>query len=158
MVLATNGSISYNHLTLIWDKTFTIKSERKARLVESGEGVIIPTTTLKKISLHDEKKELEFHLHVQPRCYPSKTNCVNKTDAFEVIGQPQLYILATAITPKNKQLKEETKSRKQPALNNDANVDIVANFQYLRDQLLDNENDLTRELNTLQCEKKKSCT
>ena len=156
VVPATNGSISHNHLTLIWDKTFTIKSERKARLVESGEGVIIPTTILNKFRLHDEKKELEFHLHVQPRCYPSKTNCVNKTDAFEVIGQPQLYILATAIIPKEKQIKEETNSRKQQALNNDANVDIVANFQYLRDQLLDNENDLTRELNTLQCEKRKA--
>ena len=104
---ATNGSISHNHLTLIWDKTFTIKSERKARLVESGEGVIIQTTTLNKFRLHDEKKELEFHLHVQPRCYPSKTNCVNKTDAFEVIGQPQLYILATPIIRKAKQIKEE---------------------------------------------------
>ncbi|EFX63573.1 hypothetical protein DAPPUDRAFT_119105 [Daphnia pulex] len=34
---ATAGSISHNHLTLIWDKTFTVKSEPKARLFLDNE-------------------------------------------------------------------------------------------------------------------------
>jgi hypothetical protein len=152
---ATAGSISHNHLTLIWDKTFTVKSEPKARLVESGVAIIITTGTPNKFRMHDEEKELEFHIQItNKRCLPPLTTCDVKADAFDVIGQPKLYIFTTPIIPKNSSLEEG--SRKRPVLKEDASIDVVANFQYLRDQLLDNENDLTREIENLQCEKRKA--
>ncbi|EFX74023.1 hypothetical protein DAPPUDRAFT_109336 [Daphnia pulex] len=152
---ATAGSISHNHLTLIWDKTFTVKSEPKARLVESGVAIIITTGTSNKFRMHDEEKELEFHIQItNKRCLPPLTTCDVKADAFDVIGQPKLYIFTTPIIPKNSSLEEG--SRKRPVLKEDASIDVVANFQYFRDQLLDNANDLTQEIENLQCEKRKA--
>ncbi|EFX60765.1 hypothetical protein DAPPUDRAFT_123048, partial [Daphnia pulex] len=116
---ATAGSISHNHLTLIWDKTFTVKSEPNARLVESGVAIIITTGTSNKFRMHDEEKELEFHIHItNKRCLPPLTTCDVKADAFDVIGQTKLYIFTTPIIPKNSSLEEG--SRKRPVLKEDA--------------------------------------
>ncbi|KZS01632.1 Uncharacterized protein APZ42_001656, partial [Daphnia magna] len=37
---AKSGNLSHNHLTLVWDKTYTQKSQHTLRIVESGTGTL----------------------------------------------------------------------------------------------------------------------
>ncbi|EFX63785.1 hypothetical protein DAPPUDRAFT_118847 [Daphnia pulex] len=62
MASAAAGSLSHNHITLVWDKSFTQRTTPRSRLFESGVGSISSLGSSGKLRLHDEGKELEFHL------------------------------------------------------------------------------------------------
>ena len=152
IVSAAAGSYSHNHLTLIWDKTFTTVSEHKARNIENGTGTIL--TTGEKFRLHDEEKELEFHLVLNKRCFPPNQPCATKADAFDIIGQPMLYVYTTPVLDRKQKL--NSLPAQIPSLKIDSNIDVIANFQYGRDQIIDQQNDLTRVLEIIQCDSRKA--
>ena len=150
---ASAGSLSHNHITLVWDKSFTQQSKPKAHLLESGAGTLMPFGSSNKLRLHDVSKELEFHLVRNKRCLPPLVDCSSKVDAYDVIGQPKLFLIIT--TKVNHSATNAT--FKSPQLFKTAgNIDILANIQYIKDQLIDHANDLVRVIDTLQCQSRKA--
>ena len=148
---ATSGGLMHNHLTLIWDKTYTQTSEPKARELEAGEATLKYIGIPGKYRLTDDFNELIFHLTLNPRCIPSHLPCTRKTVAFDVIGQADVFIITTPVTPQNISLKEAHRHTLEAD-----RLDVLANIQYMRDKLIDHENELAHAIASLQCDSRKA--
>ncbi|KAI9554948.1 hypothetical protein GHT06_020229 [Daphnia sinensis] len=149
---ATTGVLSHNHLTLMWDKTYTHSTEHEYQLVESGDGTLIKQTgDEKKFRLQDDNNQLDFHLILQPSCNLAPS-CTNKTSHFHIIGHPKLFILTGNVKENSSVL---TATTKQPPSSAEI-VKTPANLQYIRNQLTDHENELARLIQTLQCDSRKA--
>ncbi|XP_045025162.1 uncharacterized protein LOC123469880 [Daphnia magna] len=117
---ATAGNLSHNHLTLVWDTTYTHHTAPINRLVESGVGTLT--------------RQLE-----------------DRTSAYDVVGQPKLYILTGEIKENSSSASTTT-----PPPPNAEIFHIPANIQYIRDKLTDHENELARLIQILQCDSRKA--
>ncbi|KAK4006715.1 hypothetical protein OUZ56_011873 [Daphnia magna] len=73
------------------------------------------------------------------------------TAAYDVVGQPKLYILTGDIKENSSSASTPT----PPPPNADI-FNIPANIQYIRDQLTDHENELARLIQILQCDSRKA--
>lgn len=149
---ATAGNLSHNHLTLVWDTTYTHHTAPINRLVESGVGTL--TRQLegeKSFRLQDDENQLDFHLTLRPPCLPLQPNCTNRTSAYDVVGQPKLYLLTGEIKENSSSASTTT-----PPPPNAEIFSIPANIQYIRDQLTDHENELARLIQILQCDSRKA--
>jgi hypothetical protein len=153
MASAAAGSLSHNHITLVWDKSFTQRTTPKSRLLESGVGSISSLGSSGKLRLHDEGKELEFHLVKKQRCPPPKIECDKKVDSYDVIGQPKLFVMVKTTSEKNS---SSTPFKSPQLFKPVGNVDVIANMQFIKDQLIDYSNDLVRVIETLQCDSRKA--
>ncbi|EFX74013.1 hypothetical protein DAPPUDRAFT_109346 [Daphnia pulex] len=131
MASAAAGSLSHNHITLVWDKSFMQKTTLRLRLLESGIGSIFSLGSSGKLRLHDEGKELEFQLEKKQRCPPPKIECDRKVDSYDVIGQPKLFVMVKVSTSEKILL-------------------------FIKDQLIDYSNDLVRVIENLQCDSRKA--
>ncbi|KAK4030293.1 hypothetical protein OUZ56_023281 [Daphnia magna] len=59
---AKSGNLSHNHLTLVWDKTYTQKSKHTLLIVESGTGTLTKKLGDEKyFRLLDDRRQLDFH-------------------------------------------------------------------------------------------------
>ncbi|KZR96199.1 Uncharacterized protein APZ42_009600, partial [Daphnia magna] len=83
----------------------------------------------------DDDHQLDFHLTLRSPCLPLQHNCTNwygtnRTSAYDVVGQPKLYILTG-------EMKENSSSASTttPPPPNAEIFSIPANIQYIRDQL-----------------------
>jgi hypothetical protein len=148
---ATTGGLMHNHLTLIWDKTYTQTSDPKARVLETGIAALKFIGIPGKYHLTDEDNELVFHLVLNPRCIPTHQQCARKTGAFDVIGQPDIYVVTVPVKPTNISLKDIHKHT--PEIDK---VDVTANLQYMRDKIIDHENELAHAIASLQCDSRKA--
>ncbi|EFX78906.1 hypothetical protein DAPPUDRAFT_245644 [Daphnia pulex] len=147
----TTGGLMHNHLTLIWDKTYTQTSDPKASVLETGIAALKYIGIPGKYRLTDEDNELVFHLVLNPRCIPTHQQCARKTRAFDVIGQPDIYVVTVPVKPTNISLKEIHKHT--PEIDK---VDITANLQYMRDKIIDHENELAHAIASFQCDSRKA--
>ncbi|KZS03399.1 Uncharacterized protein APZ42_033845 [Daphnia magna] len=149
---ATAGNLSHNHLTLVWDTTYTHHTAPNNRLVESGVGTLTRQMEGEKsFRLQDDDNQLDFHLTLRPPCLPLQPNCTNRTSAYDVVGQPKLYILTGEIKENSSSASTTT-----PPPPNAEIFNIPANIQYIRDQLTDHENELARLIQILQCDSRKA--
>ena len=152
MASADTGYLAHNHLTVVWDKTYTQIFPLTARRVESGIGKLI-----KKIGqnlnfrLQDNVQQLEFHLTFQPRCNDFSIDCQKKESAFDIIGQPHLFLKTSTII---NTFPEETLSESTPSIDKIAN--FQATLQYFRDTVTDHENELARIIQILQCDTRRA--
>ncbi|KAK4045592.1 hypothetical protein OUZ56_033279 [Daphnia magna] len=90
---AKSGNLSHNHLTLVWDKTYTQKSQHTMRIVESGTGTLTKKLGDEKyFRLLDDRRQLDFHLTPQPPCVPTQQHCSNRTTVFNIVGQSKLTL------------------------------------------------------------------
>ncbi|KAI9553746.1 hypothetical protein GHT06_018996 [Daphnia sinensis] len=112
---ATAGVLSHNHLTLVWDTTYTHKIQHETRMIESGFGNLLAKTESEKhFRLIDNDRQLDFHLTLQPPC-DHQQYCTNRTTSFKI---------ASAAV--------ETS-----APSGDPEVDTLANKQYIQDRATD---------------------
>ena len=129
------GYVSHNHLTVIWDTTFPSTVDRKPQLLGSGKGILYTRSVDGILRLHDEEKQLEFHLL---KCdYPAP--CVTNNTLF-VLSEDHLFIRITTFY--------RTKlSRKPPTFVyhpfTSTSLDIHLHLQFIRDQLTDDLNELS---------------
>ncbi|KAK4010439.1 hypothetical protein OUZ56_019582 [Daphnia magna] len=86
----SDGVHTHNHLTIIWDITVATAFDNTPRLVSSGEGALIKTSTPGTFRLEDEKQQLAFHIKPEGRCLT--TACRHKNESFTVIGDEHLFI------------------------------------------------------------------
>ncbi|KZS10057.1 Uncharacterized protein APZ42_025556 [Daphnia magna] len=86
----SDGIHTHNHLTIIWDITVATAFDNTPRLVSSGEGALIKTSTPGTFHLKDEKQQLAFHIKPEGRCLT--TACRHKNESFTVIGDEHLFI------------------------------------------------------------------
>ncbi len=91
------GSLSHNHLTLIWDPTYTTKLEFAPRLLEKGTGVFYNSSTPGTYRLDDESQQLGFHIRYEPRCHTPRTKCEQKIQSYAVVGEPHLFVVVESI-------------------------------------------------------------
>ncbi|KZR97108.1 Uncharacterized protein APZ42_008202, partial [Daphnia magna] len=85
---APAGTLSHNHLTLVWDTTYTHKIQHELRTVEFGTGTLMMKTENEKyFRLLDDDRQLDFHLTLQPPCTPNQRNCNNRTTTSKIVDQ-----------------------------------------------------------------------
>ncbi|EFX66266.1 hypothetical protein DAPPUDRAFT_116561 [Daphnia pulex] len=148
---ATTGGLMHNHLTLICDKTYTQTSDPKARVLESGIAALKYIGIPGKYRLTDDDNELVFNLMLNPRCIPTHQKFARKTGTFDVIGQPDIYVVAVPIKPTNISLKEIHKHTPKTD-----SVNVTANLQYMHEQIIDHENELAHAIAFLYCDSRKA--
>ncbi|KAK4007041.1 hypothetical protein OUZ56_012196 [Daphnia magna] len=149
---ATAGNLSHNHLTLVWNTTYTHHTVPINRLVESGVGTQRrQMEEAKSFRLQDDDNQLDFHLILRPPCLPLEHNCTNRTSAYDVVSQPKLYILTGEIKENSSSASTTT-----PPPPNAEILNIPVNMQYIRDQPTDHENELARLIQILQCDSRKA--
>jgi hypothetical protein len=68
-----------------------------------------------------------------------------------VIGQADVFIITTPVTPQNISLKEAHRHTLEAD-----RLDVLANIQYMRDKLIDHENELAHNIASLQCDSRKA--
>ncbi|KAK4028702.1 hypothetical protein OUZ56_021706 [Daphnia magna] len=129
---AKSGNLSHNHLTLVWDKTYTQKSQHTLRIVESGTG-----TLTKKLG--------------DPPCVTTQQHCSNRTTVFNIFSQSKLPLITAAIMEKFPPITAET-----PAPSSAEDLDKAANKQYIQDRVTDRENELVRMIQRLECDARKA--
>ncbi|XP_032798015.2 uncharacterized protein LOC116934643 [Daphnia magna] len=149
---AKSGNLSHNHLTLVWDKTYTQKSQHTLRIVESGTGTLTKKLGDEKyFRLLDDRRQLDFHLTPQPPCVPTQQHCSNRTTVFNIVGQSKLSLVTAAIMEKFPPITVET-----PAPSSAEDLDKAANKQYIQDRVTDRENELVRMIQRLECDARKA--
>ncbi|KZS00178.1 Uncharacterized protein APZ42_003635 [Daphnia magna] len=93
-----SGNLSHNQLTLVWDKTYTQKSQHTMRIVESVTGTLTKKLGDEKyFRLLDDRRQLDFRLTPQPPCFPTQQHCSNRTTVFNIVGQSKLSLVTAAI-------------------------------------------------------------
>lgn len=160
----TTGAISHNHLTLIWDSTYTTKMDASPRQLEKGTGIMYNSSTPGVFRLDDESKQLGFHMSLEPRCR-SRINCDSLLPSYSVIGEKQLFVVTYPIPNQNK----TTSSRSSPIttiikpLNQTGpktpeyiNAILTGRIQYLEDVLTSQENEIIRVVKSIQCESRRA--
>ncbi|KAK4017830.1 hypothetical protein OUZ56_033676 [Daphnia magna] len=148
---AKSGNLSHNHLTLVWDKTYTQKFQLTLRIVESGTGTLTKKLGDEKyFRLLDDRRQLDFHLTPQPPCVPTQQHCSNRTTVFNIVGQSKLSLVTAAIMEKFPPVTVET-----PVPSSAEDLDKAANKQYIQDRVTDRENELVRMIQRLECDARK---
>uniref|UniRef100_A0A0N8AEJ0 Retrovirus-related Pol polyprotein from transposon n=1 Tax=Daphnia magna TaxID=35525 RepID=A0A0N8AEJ0_9CRUS len=164
---STAGTLSHNHLTLVWDTTYTHKVQHELRTVESGTGnLMMKTINEKYFRLLDDDRQLDFHLTLQPPCDPNHRSCNNRTTTFKIVGQSNLVLVTWPFVDKSLSLTAESASNKekaQPSVSvettspsSDPDLDKLANKQYIQDRAIDRDNELARMLQTIECDVRKA--
>ncbi|KZS08408.1 Uncharacterized protein APZ42_027611 [Daphnia magna] len=144
--------LSHNHLILVWDKTYTLKSQHTLQIVESGTGTLTKKLGAEKyFRLLDDRRQLDFHLTPQPPCVPIQQHCSNRTTVFTIVGQSKLSLITAAIMEKFPPITVETST---PSSAED--LDKAANKQYNQDRVTDRENELGRMIQRLECDARKA--
>ena len=157
----TDGTHSHNHLTLIWDATYTTKIDNSPRQLEAGTGLFYNSSTPGIVRLDDEKKQLGFHMRYEPRCQyhtAIHSKCTDpKFDAFSVIGESHLFVIlypingsTTVPRPDYVVIKSLIKTENDSA--DVINARLNGRIQYLEDVMTSQENEIIRIVNSMQCE------
>ena len=150
---ATTGSVIHNHLTVIWDTTYAAKLEQEPILLESGTAKLINTSVINRFRLQDDIRQLEFHITPKKNCSQTIFGCTKENNIFSVIGESDMYII---VLPTNATLRYPfttlwAQAVAPPRITTN-NVDISAHLQYIRDKLVEQENELSQLIETEQCE------
>ncbi|XP_032799333.1 uncharacterized protein LOC116936287 [Daphnia magna] len=164
---ATAGTLSHNHLTLVWDTTYTHKIQHELRTVEFGSGTLLMKTENEKyFRFLDNDRQLDFHLTLQPPCTPNQRNCNNRTMTFKIVGHSKLILVTWPIIDKSLSLTAESAAIKEKAPpsvtmettspSSDPDLDRLANKQYIQDRAIDRDNQLARLLQTIKCDVRKA--
>ncbi|KAK4007553.1 hypothetical protein OUZ56_012711 [Daphnia magna] len=141
---ATAGTLSHNHLTLVWDTAYTHKIQHELRPVESGIGnLMMKTINEKYFRLLDDDRQLDFHLTLQPLCDPNHRSCNNRTMTFK-------------ISASIKEKAQPSVSVETTSPSSDPDLDKLANKQYIQDRAIDRDNELARMLQTIECDVRKA--
>ncbi|KAK4037727.1 hypothetical protein OUZ56_029756 [Daphnia magna] len=160
----SDGIHTHNHLTIIWDITVAAAFDKTPRLVSSGEGAIIKTSTPGIFHLEDEKQQLAFHIKPEGRCLT--TACRHKNESFKVIGDEHLFISIPHLDDDSEESDYEPPQRETTTLSNtsknntvtaleqilNTQVGLTAHVQFVRDKLTEQENDIPRIVRNTQCE------
>ena len=150
---ATTGSVIHNHLTVIWDTTYAAKLEQKPILLESGTAKLINTSVINRFRLQDDIRQLEFHITPKKNCSQTIFGCTKENNIFSVIGESDIYII---VLPTNATLRYPfttlwAQAVAPPRITTN-NVDISAHLPYIRDKLVEQENELSQLIETEQYE------
>lgn len=148
-VNGSDGTVSHNHMTIIWDSRFTTPTPHKHHLLETGVGYLTflkhhqPNGTFR---LMDIEKQLDFHVVSNPRCITPLPDCVVNKNTYDIIGDENIYLMI-----KNSTAPPTANIRS----NNELGNNVRAEIQFIRDQLTDNENNLAGLANNIQCDVRK---
>lgn len=154
---ATAGTLTHNHLTIVWDAKFTSTVDHKPRLLESGSGQLSRLNQPPKTGtfrLQDVDQKLDFHLTYQPRCIIPQPDCVKNKGTYDITGETKLYVIIK--NGSDHYAPPATAPKTVFAFTKLSNGLARAQFQYLQDQLTDHENDLARAVHNLQCEARRA--
>ncbi len=151
------GNYSHNHLTLIWNPEYATKLDHSTRMLESGFATMSNSSRKDVYLLEDSDKQLAYHVYPVQRCLVP--DCVNRTDAYGIVGSRDLFI--TVKPAKNPRLTPPKISLTAKVFNKSStteafNFKIQSRLQYIKDQLLFQENELARAIRSLQCDLRKT--
>ena len=151
MVDVHDGNYSHNHHTLIWDATYASQTDHTIRKLESGVATLSNSPSPHVYLLEDQSKQLAYHIYPVKRCLVA--GCTNESDAYAIAGANDLFI-TTKSTKRQSSWKPPNGFPSELKIKNSDTytADIAARFQYIRDQMLLNENELTRVVRSLQCD------
>ena len=90
-VNASAGVFSHNHLTAIWETTYTTQVEPKSSLLESGTAKLVNSTKIGTFRLLENNRQLDFHLKFRSRCNPVSPDCTARQDVYDVVGEKNIY-------------------------------------------------------------------
>ncbi|KAK4013591.1 hypothetical protein OUZ56_026144 [Daphnia magna] len=160
----SDGIHTHNHLTIIWDTTVATAFDNTPRLVSSGEGILIKTSTPGTFRLEDEKQQLAFHIKPEGRCLTTAYR--HKNESFTVIGDEHLFISIPHLDDDSEKSDYEPPQRETTTLSNtsknntvtaleqilNTQVGLAAHVEFVRDKLTEQENDIMRIVRNTQCE------
>lgn len=171
----TTGSISANHVTIIWEKLNSKNVTCTRRILGRGLGFLSVSKTNATRRLEAPEAQLDFHVEPKPtKCVCRASPCTSP--AYQVIGRPHLFIETDLLasypsagklpagskpsTPRFsaatlQQLNEKrmaAKPKPQVTAEEVADVNQEAHEQYKLDMIIDMINELSQELLYAQCE------
>ncbi len=133
----SQGTLSYNHVTSIWDGFKTKRNPEKKELKEEGEAEYFQEKKL--FSLIDHKKQTDYHL-VKGKSTGRRNKKPHRS--FKVLNSEHLSIVINS------------KKSEVIALPNQ-HSSIEAQLQYLMDIDIEQENKIAKAIRTLNCETQK---
>ena len=158
----TVGKISHNHLTLIWDSTYTTRLDADYRQLEKGTGIVYNSSTPDVYRLDDATKQLGFHLKSMPRCR-SRYHCESILPSYGVIGEDHLFVVIypdaygkTNFDPKQETVFIKPSNETENTTTEYLHAVLNAHVQYLEDTIVGQENEIIRVVNSIQCEARRA--
>ena len=156
MANATTGTLSHNHLTVIWDARYTTAVDHKPRLLENGSGNLTRIEdNNNKYRLRDDNNQLDFHIISYPRCIRPQPDCRKSNETYNVVGEDNIYMIIKQEKPLQLKTRKIQSNQKNLNVGEHFETYLKRQIQYVRDQLTDNENDLARAVHISQCDVRK---
>ena len=148
------GHYTHNHMTIVWKDEIALHHRPcEVRKLESGIGYLYLATNEEPARIKDPTNQLDFFIG-RPSTFPC--NQFNK-NVYQVMEMEQTFISFNPLNGSRggtTSVKIEKNETEEDTVANEINTS--SHLQYVRDLLIDSENALAREIETLDCQMRKS--
>ena len=145
----SNGSISHNLVTLVWEDSWKEQQECQLKALEGGNALLYETTDPFTQRIRDSEKQLDFLFN------KTKIRVCNipqsRSPYMQILGMNKVVI---QILPPTTQVKQPPSSDHLTKILK-SEIDLAAHTQYVRDIAVEMSNTLAKELRTAQCQTRK---
>jgi hypothetical protein len=159
----SNGSISHNLVTIIWEDSWKEVKPCALKVVVLGEGLLYGTNDPEIKRIQDRHNQTDYLVNA------TMEKVCDKRLFHRVLGMDKVFLSIYAAPPtdldsirnyssgpKDSTTTKPTNSTTSVAAVLRAEIETAAHVQYTRDLALDFENRLAREIRRLQCESRKT--
>ncbi len=151
----TNGTITHNLVTLVWDNSYKEEQKCKIKKIEGGVAMLHSTTDPNIHRMRDSERQIDFLFSVNKTGYCNVP--AGKSRFSPVMGMENVIIASKILDKTSDSFKPsdlKIASEKVATLLQ-SQVDTAAHTQYLRDLAVEMSNGLGREMRAIQCQARK---